>query len=67
MAIYNASSLLVEKKDKTYVKLPLAAVNHCGGCDYRGKMVNYFWLLLSQVFLLSDYLHQLFPNSYLLF
>lgn len=59
MAIYNVSSLLVEKKDKTCVKLPLVAVSRCGGCDYTGKMVNSFWLLLLQVSLLSDYLHNL--------
>lgn len=62
MAIYNVNSLLVEKKEKTCVKLPLVAVSHCGGCDYTGKMVNYFWLLLSQVCLLSDYLDWPFPS-----
>lgn len=46
MAIYNGNSLLAERKDKTFVKLPLVAVSHCGGCDYTGKIVNYFWLLL---------------------
>lgn len=46
MAIYNVSSLLVEKKDKTCVKLPLVAVSHCGGCDFTGKNGKFFLLAL---------------------